>query len=198
MKSIPMLLLLAAFATLWSGCVASPTPILRTEYGVAVPLLGAPTETTHTVALAAGMLGTGAGWNNGVEVGTRFHPAGGIGGGTFPEFNLLTTYATEDARIFLLHIVGAGLFGTTSMKSSGYHDTGSTLDLLTPHSEFSVGVPLGAGLALSMGVSLQLLWHVWDDRDFGTQLMLNGTIGVGFFDPSTAPDDHPLCPTFCN
>lgn len=190
----------AVASTIAGGCAATTgpgVPVVRAQYEIGVPLAGAPAEPVHGGELAFGVISTGDGLRLGGDFGVRAHVAGGVRGGTFPTLNLLTAYAPGDSGPFLLSATGVGLIGTTSMPKHGYRGYSNTLDFARPKQYLGVGAPLGAGLAASIGASFEILWHVWDERHFGTQYILHLGAGIGFFDPRTPPDENVLCRAFC-
>ena len=189
------LIALGAALALVAGCQRPGAPVAMARYGIGVPLAGAKPTAAHTATLAAGGMTTGPGANGGATLGFGFRPVGRDVLGGALELNALTTYSGETGGTpFFVGDAGLGLLGLTELRSVD-GDMRPTLDLMTPHGSGGVGMPLGAGFAVSGGVSLHYLWRAWNDvpgRKGENQLLLGFLLGVGVFDPHTALEDSAL------
>jgi len=180
--------LLLVVGSAWALSCSPGGPILRGQYGVTVPIYGAPHELVHTGALSVGALQavSGSGWGGAADL--RFHLGGPVSSGTIGG-SLFHTYASSSPRApFLISEVGFG-FGLSSR-----HDVDGSLafDAFDPHAAVHMGVPIAGGFTISLGVEIQYVWAAMCNFECSDAVLLTALVGVGFFDPNTAPEDHAL------
>lgn len=184
-----LVLLFCVHSVFALGCRPG-APLLRAQYGATLPLMGAPKKLTHTIAVGAGILETGPGVGFGGALDIRFRPAGEVTGGAFGA-SLINAITPENPRMpFSYSQLGAGLIGTSAVATSGSES--GTFDLMSPHFDTALGIPVGRGFAVSLGISLQYLVRLNKRSDEQNILLGSATLGVGFFDPHVAPNDNAL------
>ncbi len=167
-------------------------------YTLQVPLTGAVAEPVQQLTVDVGTIQTGPGNNFGFSVGGTFRPGSKhVGGGSLFDVNLLHAVVPKNDKLpFLLSRAGLGLIGSTILQRED-GTTGNTFDLFTPRADVSLGYGVGGGFAVSAGVSIRYLWHVWNDHRPGqNQLMLGISLSGGLFDPRVSAEDGVLSALF--
>lgn len=188
----PLHLLSAALLLAATAACSGPSALLvQGQYTLSVPVTGAKKTAVHEGGLEVGALGTGTGTQFGGSIGARVRPFSQDAGGGSLNINFLTAVVPEaEGSPFFLTKVGLGLLGSTILTNEARTDdpVGNTFDFMTPTAEASIGYGLGGGMAVSAGVSVQYLWHVWNDHKPGAnQLLVGFTVGIGAFDPGPQP-----------
>lgn len=65
----------------------------------------------------------------------------------------------------------------------------NSVDFLNPHAGLALGVPLGRGVAVTVGVSLQYVFRAVGRSDRKDLLLLAFSLGLGVMDPRFGPDE---------
>ena len=183
--------LLVVLAMCGVGCAGAVTPALRGEYAVVLPLLGAPLTPSHAVNLSGGILSSGTGAQGGAAVDMRFVVAGDLFRAEAGA-SVLGFLSPEDRRLpFLISEAGLGLIGLSGVKERPFPrgSADNSVDFLNPHAGLALGVPLGRGVALSLGVSLQYVFRAVGRSDRKDLLLLAISLGFGILDPRFGPDE---------
>lgn len=176
-----------------AGCGARTAPSARADYGLQIPVAGAPSKLAHGGSIRLGALQTGRVVGAGGSLDVRFRPGGSVTGGGVGGSFLLTESPGGEASPFFAQEAGLTLLGTSAARDR--HPSSGSLDLVSPHAGTSIGQPIGdAGFSLMLSLTVDYLVRL--PTEHANVCLLGVQLGVGVFNPRVDSGDNVITRTF--